>query len=52
MKETSMNGFNEDYDLEFGSEDLDLLVSDSDLVLDEDPLVNEPQTEMGESQNM
>ena len=45
-KETSGNGFNEDYVSRFGSEDLVLLVSDNDLALDGDPLMNEPQTEM------
>ena len=39
MKETPRNGANEDYDLEFGFEDLDLLMSDSDLLLDGDPLM-------------
>ena len=44
MKETLGNGFNEDCDSEFRSEELDLLVLDNDLPLDEDPLMNEPQT--------
>ena len=52
MKKTPKNGFNEDFDSKFGYEDLDLLVSDSDLLLDRHPLVNDSQTEIGESQNM
>ena len=40
------------YNSKFGSKELDLLVLDSDLLFDGDPLVNEPQTEIGESQNM
>lgn len=45
MKEAEGNGVNEQYDSEFGSEHLDLLVLDSDLLFDGDPLMTEAQTE-------
>ena len=36
MKEIPRNGFNEDYGLESGSEELDLMVSHSELMLERD----------------
>ena len=39
MKEVEGNGVNEEYDSKFGSKDLDSLVSDSNLLLNGDPLI-------------
>ena len=52
MKISLGNGVNEEYDLEFGYEDLDLLVSDSDLLQDGDPLMTKPQAGVNESLNI